>query len=163
MPLPYYILSSEISGDEALRQSVTAYIPIYRGLSPVAEKALADILPRTTPLPRAAAVPVLLDIDKTPGMDREDYTLRTILTGSFQGENWAEAEKLLSYFMAMHINDDIRERAHFYQGQVLFFQQKYAESFMEFLLPLDSYYAEVTPWISAVLENLKLTAGTTEG
>jgi hypothetical protein len=63
----------------------------------------------------------------------------------------------------MHISGDIRERAHFYRGQALFFQQKYRESFAEFLPSLDSYYTDAMPWINAVLESLKLTADPPEG
>jgi hypothetical protein len=154
-PLPYYILESRISANESLRQPVSAHIPAYRRLSPAAEKAVADIIARASPVQGSAPRPVLLEPDKTRGVSREDYTLGTILKSSFAEKQWEETENLLTHFLRMHISADARCRAHFYRGQALFFQKKYEESFMEFLLSGEAYYAQTQPWFSELLGAMK--------
>lgn len=162
MPLPYYILASQLSG-ESMKAPAAQHIPLYRSLSPAAEKAAGLILARTQPLLEERTLPVILPQDKGPGTNREEYTLRTILTGAFQEENWNEAEKLFTHFLGMHITGEVRLRAQFYRGQARFFQKKYAESFMDFLLPLEAHYAEASPWIGAVLTNMKRSGSQAEG
>jgi TolA-binding protein len=152
IPLPYYILDSKISANETLKQPASAYIPVYRRLSLAAEKAAQAILPQTALPPEAGMQPVLLEADATEGFRKEDYTLGTVLGGAFAEKDWGEAEKLLTHFMNMHISDEARIRAHFYRGQALFFQKRYNESFMEFLLALDAYYTDIQPWLSNILE-----------
>ncbi|MDR3200888.1 MAG: hypothetical protein LBT68_05460 [Spirochaetales bacterium] len=156
-PLPYYILDSKVSVNESLQQPVSAHIPVYRTLSLAAEKAVQNILLRTNPPPAKPAVPVILEADSTEGLDREDYTLKTIILGAFSEEKWSEAEKQLTHFMNMYISDAARTRAHFYKGQVLFFQKRYEESFMNFLLAMDGHYTQIEPWLSKILEMLKVS------
>jgi hypothetical protein len=155
IPLPYFILGSKISAEESLRLPASASIPDYRALSLAAEKAVADILSRIKPVPREAAKPVLLEQDRTRGLRKEDYTLQTILRGAFAEKNWKEAENLLNHYLDMPITGDARGRAYFYRGQALFFQQRYEESFMDFLMANDAHYTAVAPWVSEILETMR--------
>lgn len=158
VPLPYFILDSKISAEGSLRLPVSASMPDYRPLSLAAEKALADILSRIEPAPPETANPVLLEQDKTRGPGKEDYTLQTILYGAFAEKNWKEAEELLNHYLDMPITGDARGRAYFYRGQALFFRERYEESFMNFLAAMDKHYTAVEPWISKVLETMRLNA-----
>jgi hypothetical protein len=163
MSLPYFILDSKISANEALRQPISASIPEYHGLSLAAEKAVVNLLPMTESPKEDYPRPVILAADRTRGSDREDYTLKTILGGSFAEKNWKEAERLLTYFINMHITEDIRARAYFYKGQALFFQERYEESFMDFLLAQDKYYTAAEPWLTTIFKKTKTIGDQAEG
>jgi hypothetical protein len=162
-PLPYYILESKISANESLRPPVSSYIPARRLLSPAAEKAVANLLARADPAQQVSPRPVVLEQDKTRGVSHEDYTLGTILKGPFAEEDWQESEKLLTHFVSMHITGEVRGRARFYKGQALFFQKKYKESFMEFLLSGEAYYEQAQSWLSETLSALKPHGRKAEG
>jgi hypothetical protein len=163
MSLPYFILDSKISANEALRRPISASIPEYRSLSLAAEKSVENLLSGTKPSREDYPNPVILAVDRTRGFGREDYTLKTILRGPFMEKDWKEAEKLLTYFINMHITEDIRARAYFYIGQALFLQKRYEESFMDFLLAQDKYYAAVAPWLAAIFKKTETTGDQTEG
>ncbi|MDR1316786.1 MAG: hypothetical protein LBK13_07930 [Spirochaetales bacterium] len=159
IPLPYFILDSGISAEGTLRLPASASIPDYRALSPTAHRAVQDVLRHTgSPAATRMPLPALLEQDRTRGFGREDYTLQTVLHSAFAEKNWKETERLLNHYLEMPITASARGRAHFYRGQALFFQQRYEESFMDFLMTLDGHYSAAQPWISGILETMKTRA-----
>ncbi|MCL1817958.1 MAG: hypothetical protein FWG35_03440 [Spirochaetaceae bacterium] len=156
MPLPLYILESKVSADGDLSQPASALVPPYRRISLAAENASAGILARTSPPFHEQPRPTLLATDTTRAVSREDYALATVLKSSFAEKNWTETERLCENFLSMHISDDARARGRFYKAQALFFQKKYTESFMDFLLAETAYPAESRDWIEKVLDAMRL-------
>lgn len=163
MPLPYYYLSGRISGEGGLAPSPVHEVPPRRSLPPAVRKA-ADALAAKAARPVPPDFrPVILQSDKALGTSREEYTLKTILSGPFLERNWRETAMLLTHFLNMHLSEDMRAKAHFYRAQSLFFQREYKESFMEFLPALDGRYAEVRPWLDEILRLTGPTADPSGG
>jgi hypothetical protein len=163
MPLPYFLLSREIGTGRPLSSQDPFGLPGMVGISPETKQAVKEILTKAPPLPAPVLQPRILDMDKALGTSKEEYTLRTILDGPFERRNWVEAEKQLSNFLSIHLSEEIRIRAYYYRAQTLFFQDRQAESFMEFLLASRSFYPEVRPWLDEILRLRRITTGPFEG
>ncbi len=156
VPLPYLILSGQVSGSGGLPER--ASVPPPRTLPPeTARAAAAAVAKAEKPAPRPME-PRLLETDRTPGPAKEDFTLKTILDGPFREKKWRETERLLDNYTALNLSEDARARARFYRAQSYFFQARYQDSFMEFLLAQDRYYPDVRPWLDEILLRLRLTA-----
>jgi len=96
--------------------------------------------------------PILLPADSSPEISSEEYQLSLIVKTVFSSSSpdsvdWALVEKQLASFLSVRHSELLKDRAHFYLGQVYYFQEKYSQSFFEFLLARDTYFSEVEPWI----------------
>jgi len=115
-----------------------------------AARVEASIIPRSG---QSAAVPeaVIFPEDLTRGASVEEYQLRSIVQGSFSGKEWKNAEEEFRRFLELPRDKRIRAKAHFYLGQIYYFQNKRREALLSFLDAQDTYPAETSSWIQAVL------------
>lgn len=156
LPLPYLILTRKVSAEGDLPERPS--FPSPRTIQPQAAEAAARAARRTwKPAPRPLGSQIL-EADRTPGPAREDYTLKTILDGPFREGKWAETEKLLDHYRVLNPSAEARARAGFYRAQTYFRQNRFRESFLEFLLVRDRFYPDVTPWLDEILLRLRLAA-----
>ncbi len=163
MPLPYFLLATEVGTGKDLETKASVGLPQAKQVSAETSKAIAALVEKTQPVRTAERIPEILDIDKALGGSKEEYTLKTILDGSFARKDWKDTEKLLRNFLSLHLSDDMRIRARFYLGQALFYQERIRESVMEFLLASNRYYAETRPWIETLLRRNRITSRPSEG
>ncbi|MDR1144094.1 MAG: hypothetical protein LBK77_07765 [Spirochaetaceae bacterium] len=90
------------------------------------------------------------DLSGNP-LEGEEYQLHTIVRGYFSIRDWDKSEEELGQFLALPRKTPVRARAHFYLGQVYYFQGKSREALFAFLTAQESYPSETAPWIRAVL------------
>ena len=69
-------------------------------------------------------------------------------------KRFSETEVSLLNFLSTHHSEEIEARAHFYLAQAYYFQDKYEQAFLEFLLAEDKYYKQVQIWINACFRKL---------
>jgi len=84
----------------------------------------------------------------------EDYTLRSIVQGSFAKRDWSRAIDELSRFLSLPRTAEAESRARFYLGQAYYFTGNLSASLFEFLLVQTIYPKETYEWIQAVLPGL---------
>ncbi|HDQ14438.1 MAG TPA: hypothetical protein ENN41_06455 [Sediminispirochaeta sp.] len=65
-------------------------------------------------------------------------------------------EKQLVDFLDENIDEELAVRAHFYLGQVYYFQNKHREALFEFLWAYDRYYTKVQAWLNALFSVIQL-------
>ncbi|MEW5814788.1 MAG: hypothetical protein AB1798_05255, partial [Spirochaetota bacterium] len=157
IPLPLYPIARAIDTGTELTSQATVNQPRYRDLSPGTAKAVSALLETISAeiIPPPDMKPVIMTADKTARSGGEEYTLKSILDREFSERRWDETEKLLKNFLSIHRSKAIENRAHFYLGQVYYFQDKMRAAFIEFLLAEDSYYAETKPWMDSLFRKLE--------
>lgn len=72
------------------------------------------------------------------------------------GTAWQNAEKQIGAFFNVARTDSVENRAHYYMGQVYYFQEKYKQAFFEFIMAQDEFYAEIQPWLDRIYPELLL-------
>ncbi len=155
-PLPYLLLSSSVISGEALSSPITITTPEPNVMALPTVKALAGILNTIEPPPEPTPQPVILAYDTIPHTGGEEYTLGTILNREFRRREWDATERLLTNFLSVKRSRPTENRTRFYLGQVYFFQEKYREAFLEFLLAAETTYVESQEWLDIVLQKLRL-------
>jgi len=101
--------------------------------------------------PRNVPEAVVFQEDLAQGVSGEEYQLRSIVQGSFAVKEWKNAEEEFRRFLELPREKRIRDKAHFYLGQVYYFQEKRREALLSFLNAQDTFPAETSAWIQAVL------------
>lgn len=148
LPLPLLPLSLKIDSGEQLDSPRPSATPTAKKLDSATGKIVTTLLSKLPEPKEKPLTPVILAEDKGPVVSGgEEYTLKSILSKEFGEKRWLETEKLLKNFLSVHRSAAIEKRARFYLGQTLFFQEKYRESFMQFILIRDDLYIQVSPWI----------------
>ncbi len=113
------------------------------------------------------AVPDILPADKTDQIDSSEELrsserqLAQIVNRSFPDNPqdkaaWQNAEKQLGAFFNSSRTESVETRAHYYMGQVYYFQGKYKQAFFEFIMAQDQLYAEAQPWLERIYPELLL-------
>jgi len=155
LPLPLLHISKTIETGKDLSRTTMPLSDTTQQLSPSTVKAVNALLEKIPDRGQPDLEPDVLPEDKdieTAG--GEQYTLLSILYTEFAEKRWRENEILLNNFLSVHHSEDIEIRSHYYLGQVYFFQGKYKNAFMEFLLAQNSLYSETKPWMDAIFELL---------
>lgn len=148
LPLPLLPLSLEIDSGEQLSTPRTGALPVPKSLDPATNKAVSSLMTKLKGEKDPEMKSVVLQEDKGPIVSGgEEYTLKSILNKEFAEKRWLESERLLKNFLSVHRSEEIEQRGRFYLGQTLYFQKKYRESFMQFILIRDNLYTQVSPWI----------------
>ncbi len=153
-PLPLLILDSSINEDKALSGSLATGLPEKQKIHPQTEALVEDILLRMPLVEIGEMEPEVLDIEKSLESKGEQYTLSVIINDYFFKKDWETSEEELLYFLKTNHSADIEYRAHFYLAQTYYFQGRYEESFLEFMLIKEGYYYVVQPWLDAVFRKL---------
>jgi len=102
---------------------------------------------RSRVVPEAAIFPE----DLLQGATGEEYQLRSIVQGSFSFKEWKNAEEEFRRFLELPRGKNNKAKAHFYLGQVYYFQDKRREALLSFLNAQDTYPVETGFWIQTVL------------
>ena len=151
LPLPLHLLTASIEDGSRLPLSDYIRVPGYRDLGTPANKAVGGLL---SGLPSAEpAEPELTILQEDRGSvvsGGEEYTLKSILNREFSEKRWIETESLLKKFLSVHRSEPIERRARYYLGQALFFQEKYREALLEFVLLREELYSQVDPWLDVI-------------
>ncbi|HUV09023.1 MAG TPA: hypothetical protein VMX75_14920 [Spirochaetia bacterium] len=173
LPLPYLVITREIFSGQKLRG--TASLPQKVDLNPATIKAVARILTRSpaeTRTPGEARAPAggkaslgdvseikakILDIDRNTDSGREDYILKSIVEKYLLSAQYGKTEIEILNFLSIRRGEDLETRAHFYLGQVYYFQKQYRKALLEFLLARNSYYGEVRHWLDACFDKMTLS------
>ncbi len=155
LPLPLLPLSLNIATGEQLDSPRPSTPVLPRELDLSTNKAVTTLLSQLPEEIEKELKPEILAEDKgTIISGGEEYTLKSILSKEFAEKRWLESEKLLKNFLSVHRSMEIERRARFYLGQVLYFQNKYREAFMQFVLIRDNLYIHVSPWIDRLFSIL---------
>ena len=93
------------------------------------------------------------DLERSAGSGGDEYQLRLIVQGYFSLKEWDKAREELRRFLDLPRASDFRARAHYYLGQVYYFQGKPREALFEFLSSQEQYPQNTNSWIQAVLED----------
>ena len=149
-PLPYLELNPSIDTYKKISQG-TPELPVKYNLTFETSTIVNNIVNNFYPFEKSVLNPVILEDDIDVSENSEEYQLKRILQSDFKDQNWIIAYKLVSNLLSVHHSEYIELRAHFYRGQILFFQGKYKESFMEFILTGDNLKKETEPWLNEIL------------
>ncbi len=166
-PLPYLLLNN---GSFAQANFSRPSAPLNEGTQAVWKKLNRRLSSGSAP---SAASPDILPLDRTDqsrqagqsgtgsSAQNSDQQLAQIVNSSFPEDirdrsAWQNAEKQLGAFFNISRTDSVETRAHYYMGQVYFFQKKYKQAFFEFLMAQEEFYAEVQPWLHRIYPELLL-------
>lgn len=89
--------------------------------------------------------------DLVEGGAGEEYQLRSIVQGYFALNEWGKAAEEFAGFLKLPRTNRVSARAHFYLGQVYYFEGKPREALLEFLAAKEEFPADCNSWIEAVL------------
>ncbi|MFW5711659.1 MAG: hypothetical protein ACOCZA_06905 [Spirochaetota bacterium] len=160
-PLPYLLLNngtfaaanfiktpSELSEQT---QSVWKRLSERISVDSVDRSVVPDILPADT-------TDQIDSSDRQHGSDRQ---LAGIVNRSFPEDPqdqaaWQNAEKQLAAFFNTSRTESVETRAHYYMGQVYYFQEKYKQAFFEFIMAQDELYARAQAWLERIYPELLL-------
>jgi TolA-binding protein len=135
-------------GDELI-PSPPFLLPRQQELSPTTAKAVARLRSGIRPAPAPSPSPVILEEERSGQARGEDTILANVVQSSFATKNYADAEDKLLRFLRIQREGRAEARAHFYLGQIYFFQGDAQSAFLSFLLANDAYYEATQPWLDA--------------
>ena len=150
-PLPYLILQAGIQSGSSLVPSLILPTPSST-LAPKTATAVGWLLSHIRIEAPSPLKPVVLNEDKVSSDKGAEYTLKGIVLTQLAQHQWVDAVTLLSNFLTLPLPADIRARAQFYLGQSYYFERKYKQAFLAFLLSKDAYYTAAEPWMNAILD-----------
>lgn len=152
-PLPFYNINRSVL--EGSNVSASPFLSLSQTpLSSRAKTEIDKLLIGYRVPDKKRMEPVLLPSQKTGEASGEQLYLKDIIQKSFSQRNWNEAELSLKRFLRIKREKETENAARFYLGQVYFFQGRYRESFLEFLL-VQGMYREVSPWLDRILQELR--------
>lgn len=103
--------------------------------------------------------PHILPVDRGFSRNKRQRALKNILDRAFERKNWILARSELFALSATNgIDKQLKARILYYEGQALFFLQRYPESFASFAVASEMYYSETRPWILEIYEQLRPTS-----
>jgi hypothetical protein len=149
MPLPQISLYTAVSGTNIISEP-----PVLMALSPEAARAVEDLgsPQRRSSRPEKYLRAFSQDLEALTG--GEEYTLRSIVQGSFVNQDWDSAREELIHFLSLPRADTSEARARFYLGQTYYFSRRLREALFEFLMVRPYYPDEAGDWIQTTLARL---------
>jgi len=156
LPLPYLHIDSGVEQGEELTSSLPFLLPEQiESLKPATNKAIARIFSGFSESVSPEIQLEILEVDQGGNNGGEEYALKSILQEQLLHGNYLQAEALFNKFLSIRRSGDIEARTHFYLAQSLYFQEKYREAFLTFLLAMDHYYTQIQPWLEACYQKLQ--------
>lgn len=153
-PLPYLLLNrSDSTAPGLLSKSPATLDEKTNSAWKQLEKQIA------TEETEGSVLPDILPIDKGAKTDGANKQLAELVGKSFPADPddqaaWQNAEKQFARFFDMSRTDKVLSRAHYYMGQVYYFQGNYKKAFFEFLMAQDTLYTQVQPWLERIYPQL---------
>jgi hypothetical protein len=154
LPLPALQLTQAVETGRDLPSEAYA-LPESQTISSSTEDAIEGILAAVPTSRLAEPKPSILESDSTPAAGGELASLSAVIKNQFAGGNYAEAGKLIEDFLSLRRKPDIEARAHFYLGQIKYFQNDTRGAVMEFLLAEDYFYHETQRWLESCFQKLE--------
>jgi len=151
--LPFLDLKSNIETGKLLLD-LPSELPLQYALSNQSKLIVTEILNNIYKENLPDLTPVINPEDLVTSQKSEEYQLKRILESDFKDQNWKKAYELFTNFLSVDHSEKLKTKAHFYRAQVLFFQDKYRESFMEFTLAGNNPELKIKPWINTILNYL---------
>lgn len=156
LPLPYLLIDSGVEQGEELTSSLPFLLPEQiKSLKPATKKAIAKIFSGFSESVSPEIQLEILRADQGGNSGGEGYALKGILQEQLLQGNFSQAEALFNKFLSIRRSSDIEARTHFYLAQSLYFQEKYREAFLTFLLAMDHNYTQIQPWLEACYQKLQ--------
>lgn len=127
--------------------------PLRDDLKP-AYRTLTELAPETPAAREREPEPQILRPELTTNeveTKGREATLARIVNARFQRREWGLAERELRSLYTVFERPEPQARTLFYLGQALYFQDRFHEAFMSFLLAEPELYREVQPWLNAVV------------
>ena len=153
-PLPVLRIDRSVRDGRAI-QAFEGDLPERQSLGREAVSTLATLL---GPMEGALWVepsPVILAPETAYSEDRKQLHLNSIISKSFSGESWPDAEDELFALLASNgVDKATRARILFYIGQCRYFQDKREGAFLAFLAASDEYYAQARTWMIRIYADL---------
>jgi len=153
-PLPYLDLKSSIESGKYLSDNYSE-LPEQQILTFESQLIINSLLKNIFIESKIDLEPVIFDSDISTSTNSEEYQLKRILESDFKNKNWTAANYLLRNFLSVEHSSAVEIRAHFYLAQILFFQNKYTESFMEFTLVQEDLPSATRPWMDTIFTYLQ--------
>lgn len=155
-PLPFLTLNSNLQTGARLAGSTPSPVPDETRLSQPTAAAVDSLLGSLPTEKPAIMKPVVLDPERGEvAGGGEEYTLKSIVDGSFASSDWKQTITVLNGYLNIHHSKSVESRARFYLGQAYYFSGDYRKSFLEFLYVEDSLYTAVQPWMDALFNKLQ--------
>jgi hypothetical protein len=129
-------------------------VPPPTPLSPEAARAVNSMRGPETSAPLPRKTPRVFDLDLEPPSGGEEYTLRSIVQGSFKNRDWPVCGEEILQFLSLPRSGAAESRARFYLAQSYYFSGSYREALFEFLTVQINYPDEASEWIQATLAML---------
>jgi len=153
-PLPYLLLNS--SDSTAPGVLLKSPVTLDEKTNSLWKKLEKQIAPEKTD---GSASPDILPIDRSAKTDGANKQLAELVGKSFPTEpddqaSWQNAEKQFAQFFDVSREAKVLSRAHYYMGQVYYFQGNYKQAFFEFLMAQDTLYSQVQPWLERIYPQL---------
>jgi hypothetical protein len=149
MPLPLISLYTAVPGAEGLAET-----PAPSPLSPEAAKALGTIPAPRKRTPEIVRKKRAFDQDLEAPAGGEEYSLRSIVQGSFTRGDWKNTIEELLHYLSLPRSRTSEARARFYLGQAYYFSGAFREALFEFLFVQSYYPQEAGEWVQAGLAAL---------
>jgi len=153
-PLPYLDLKSSIESGKFLLDTYSE-LPVEYNLSFESGKIVEELLKDLYKEKITILEPNVLEEDISSSANGEEYQLKRIIESDFITKNWEIANKLLRNFLSVDHSDKINTKAHYYLAQVLYFQNQYIDSFLEFTIIYEDLKQETKPWMDSLFTYLR--------
>jgi hypothetical protein len=151
-PLPTLDAGVGVQSGLALQAPSAPAVPAPRNVSAETVRAIGDLRASLGPQQPVRLVPQLLPVDQAAAVTEEGKGLKLIVQGPFTAGDMPEAERQIRNFLSLARTRDTEARARFYLGQVLYYQDRPREAYLEFLVAGGILPAETTRWKTACLE-----------
>lgn len=146
-PLPALNILYGIETGIELEMPIPFYLPQKLKLKSETDSSITYLISDMEKFAYKEKTVQVLAIDNTENASGEAYILKSIVTDYVLSQRFSESELKIKEYLQTRHESDVEARAHFYLAQTYYFQGKYKEAFLEFLLAEDLYYTDVQPWL----------------
>jgi hypothetical protein len=154
LPLPALQLTQSVETGRSLPTEEPYALPESQWISSATEDAIGRIVSTMPDAREIGPKPMILESDSAAASG-ELASLSTVIKNQFAAGKYAEAGRLIEDFLSIRRKPDIEARAHFYLGQIKYFQNDTRNAVMEFLLAEEYFYPETRKWLEACFAKLE--------
>ncbi len=153
LPLPALQLTQSVETGRSLPTEEPYALPESKRISSTTEEAIGRIVSTMPDARETGPKPMILESDSAAA-GGEFASLSTVIKNQFAAGKYAEAGRLIEDFLSIRRKPDIEARAHFYLGQIKYFQNDTRNAVLEFLLAEEYFYPETRKWLEACFARL---------
>lgn len=149
-PLPYLLLTTEVSSGRTIQDSLSLLSPQQQSLSSETTAAVRKIVQGVSEYKSRITKPAILDPETGSELIGEEYTLRQIIKDRLITGQYEEGIHELSDFLSLKRSKELNYRGRFYLGQMYYLSGHYQKAFLEFLIAEERFYPQVKPWLEDI-------------